>query len=476
MPMPEPMKTSVEPEQYRLLILRRKATELLVTAEACRFSLPEVEIPKWERIAPLLSAAVTSLWGFEAYSLFTVSIPPVSAGISRVHHQVMHASSNHNTPKDFGWYWVPVASLSDKLFTHPEDYQAMRSAFVQLESYASKSVNGPFGKPNSLQEVFEWAEHEIAPLGLSLNGKSRQLNASPTFSLIRMETNGPALWFKAVGEPNVREYPITLALARLFPAFVPTIIAKRDEWNAWLATEAEGTHPDESSEIQTWIAAAKALADLQLTSVGRTLHLIGAGCRDARPSSLLELVHPFLDVMAGLMEQQTVTSPAPLSRTELRTLAAQLQDALLLCANSGIPNALSHLDFNDGNILVSENRCTFLDWAEACVGHPFITFEYLLEHMRRLRSANNPWEPALASAYVKSWRPLVEHAELSTAISVAPLLAAFTYAAAGGMWRNPDRITSPDLAKHLRSLTRRIKREADRWAGERAYRSLPCLG
>jgi hypothetical protein len=472
------MNTSTECERdsYRLLIIRRNATELLLTIAGCKFSLPAVEIPRWERAAPLLTAAVKDLGDFEAHSLFTLSTERPLDGVSRIRYQVMESSvPNRKSPRGWRWYWVLVSSLCDKSFADSEDYRAIRSATAELEGYASGLLHGPFGKPSWIRGVFEWVEREIAPLGLRITGRFRQLNASPTFSLIRMETNGPAIWFKAVGEPNLREYPITLTLAKLFPAFVPKIIATRSDWNAWLVTETEGTHPDESSEIATWMTVAKRLADLQLASFGQTLHLIDAGCRDARICSLLELVEPFLEVMAGLMEQQTKASPAPLSRTELRTLGAQLQDVFSHFNTSAIPHALGHLDFNAGNILVFQNQCAFLDWAEACVGHPFVTFQYLVEYLRRYRPSNTSWEPALTSAYVESWRSFVDPDEISAAVAAAPLLAVFTYAAAGGLWRNPDRLAHPDTAKHLRSLTRRTKREADRWAIQRPTRSVPCL-
>jgi len=51
-------------------------------------------------------------------------------------------------------------------------------------------------------------QRAIEPYGLRLSGEFRQLNASPTFALLRLETTGQALWFKAVGEPNLREFPI----------------------------------------------------------------------------------------------------------------------------------------------------------------------------------------------------------------------------------------------------------------------------
>jgi hypothetical protein len=336
-----------------------------------------------------------------------------------------------------------------------------------LQSYANGSMPGAFGKPGWLREVFGWINQQIAPFGRRTTGPFRQLNASPTFSLLRIETNGPPLWFKAVGQPNLREYPITCALSKHFPAFVPHVIATHKEWNAWLAAEGSGAHPDENSDFQAWLTITMTLADLQLASFGQGLHLIDAGCRDVRVCALVDLVKPFLESMAALMEQQRKVSPAPLSYQELMELAGPLREALAILEDSGIPNALGHLDFNPGNILVSLNRCVFLDWAEACVGHPFLTFEYLLENLRRLRPFDQSWQTKLLSAYMDQWRFFVEPEALVEAIATTPLLAVFVYALSGESWRDPARLRDSSAASHLRSLVRRMKREAQTLAARR---------
>jgi hypothetical protein len=130
--------------------------------------------------------------------------------------------------------------LAETCFRDPCDFQAVRQAIAQSMAYAQDPPRGPFGRLGWSPELKQWVQEEIATHGLHLNGRFRQLNASPSFSLIRFETNGPAVWFKAVGAPNQREYPVTLALARLFSQFLPQIVATRPEWNGWLALEAQG--------------------------------------------------------------------------------------------------------------------------------------------------------------------------------------------------------------------------------------------
>jgi hypothetical protein len=301
---------------------------------------------------------------------------------------------------------------------------------------------------------------KAAPLGLYPTGEFQQFNASPTFSLIRFETNGPALWFKAVGEPNLRESPITVELANLFPSFVPRMIARHKDWNGWLTIETEGTHPDENSDSEAWTRVAKTFGELQIASLGQTQLLLNAGCRDMGARTLLGLIEPFLEVMADLMEQQTKQLPPPLSRSEIATLRMQLQNALSEATDSEIPNAIGHLDFNPGNIVVNHSACTFLDWAEACAGPPFLTFQYLLEHLRRYRQTNS-WQSTVTSAYLDTWRSVISQAQITEALRLSPLLAVFAYAACTDAWRDPEARKRTETARYFRSLTRRMKREAE---------------
>jgi hypothetical protein len=306
---------------------------------------------------------------------------------------------------------------------------------------------------------------------IRLTGNFRQLNASASFSLIRFETTGPAVWSKAVGKPNSHEFNIVSILAALFPAYLPPIIAVRPEWNAWLTTEVEGTSPDADSDFSTWKTISARLAELQIASVHEVRRLTSAGCRDIRVSSLLNSTDEFFSIMNKLMKLQTKAPPSILTSEEILDLSNRIKEILSLLAASGIPDALNHLDFNPGNILVSGDRCTFIDWAEAAIGHPFLTFQYLLEHLTRLRPDRADQREELVSAYASQWKRFAPPSAVSHSLALAPLVAVFAYAVSTGTWREPEMFTSPRVAGYFRSLVRRMKREADALEN----RSLECI-
>jgi aminoglycoside phosphotransferase (APT) family kinase protein len=287
---------------------------------------------------------------------------------------------------------------------------------------------------------------------------------------MRFETTGPAVWFKAVGKPNSHEFNIVSILATLFPTYLPPIIAVRPEWNGWLATEVKGTSPDADSDFSTWRTISVRLAELQIASLHEVPRLISAGCRDIRVSSLLDFTDEFFAIMDKLMKQQIKTPPSILTSKELLDLKKRIKEILSLLAASGIPDALNHLDLNPGNIIVSGERCTFIDWAEAAIGHPFLTFQYLLEHLTRLRTDYAARREELVSAYASQWEGFAPSSGISNSLASAPLIAVFAYAVSSGTWREAETFASPRVAGYFRSLVRRMKREADALAN----RSLEC--
>jgi hypothetical protein len=440
---------------YRLLVLRKSGSELLVASERPPITLPWVEIPRWERVAKNVIAAVRKRYGLSAICLFAPELPAATTDGEQPLYQVLETREAPIGPPD-ETRWLPLDSISDQSFADEQDLAAIIDMLRQIAEFQRGEAVGPFGGPGWIEELSSWVQRAIEPYGLRLSGEFRQLNASPTFALLRLETNGPALWFKAVGEPNLREFPISLTLSRLFPGFVPTVIATHPIWHGWLTTEFAGSTLDEVPDACAWERASQTLGELQIVSVGMIDELLEAGCRDLRVTSLLTMVDPFLEVMSRLMEQQQKTPPPVLDRDELLTLGSQIKEALSDLAELGIPDTLGHLDFNPGNILCSADQCVLLDWAEAYVGPPFPTLQYLREHLRRLRPEEIRLGAEIFEAYATKWRRILSRATASSAMDLAPLLAVFAYAAGTSAWRSPTILQEPRTTAYLRSLTRRI--------------------
>lgn len=457
-------------ETRRIILLRLpggKNPEVLLGLEGTDRTLPQVQIARWQRVAEYLTAAFKETCGINAVSVSSIESHPAESGSEQITYEIMEPHEPRRDEAPCDKRWVAVDSLVESGFHDPNDFQAIRRAVAQSIASSEGASCGPFARLGWFHELEHWVQEEIRPHGLHLSGRFRQLSAYPTFSLIRFETEGPAVWFKAVGAPNRREFPITVALARRFSRFLPEIIAARSEWDGWLSLETEGLLLDKCSTLEGWEAAARNLAELQIQSLGRSVSLLDLGAHDLRTRALAEMAEPFFCAMLEATERQTNLTHA-LSREQLCCLSARVQRALAVLENTGFSATLGHLDINPGNIIHSPSGCVFLDWAEAFVGHPFLTFEYLLEHFRRVFGQDQPGEVQLIAHYSPPWCSLVCESDIRRALEVAPLLAVFGCAAGNRLWMEQGRPSCAD--GYLLSLTRRMERESRALPEER----VPC--
>src|SRR5882724_7421965 len=367
-------------DSYRLTVTRRNASEILLSERGSGWTLPCFAIRPRQREAEQLVSEFNREWGLETYCLFIPNLTTSDRNGDGTKCAVME-SARHSDKAPDGNCWMPPSAAADRIDAGKAP--AIREALKELDAYARGEKTGPFARPGWLQELFQWVEEQVSPLGLRPTGKFRQLNASPTFSLLRLATNDGALWFKATGEPNAHELAVSLLLARLFPNHVPRILGVHRAWNGWLSAEESGTALDEISDCFTWEQAAGELAELQIASIGKSRELLEGKCKDLRISGVVKLIDPFLARMADFIAAQEKKSPAPVSNSELASLGDGLKESCSLLQSFSLPDTLGHIDFNPGNILVSPDHCVFLDWAEGCVTNPVITFEYLRRHMER---------------------------------------------------------------------------------------------
>jgi Phosphotransferase enzyme family len=449
---------------YRLIVTRRDASELLLVRCESGWSLPSVEIQRGQRIAEQLTTELYAHYACRGYCLFL----PTSAGeLARC--AVMEASQNDEMSPG-GTCWIPLAEATSLSTESADAYAIIEKSIKELDTLRNAPRLAPFAKPGWLAELTEWVGEQVTPLGLRLTGNYTQLNASPAFSLVRLETNDSAVWFKAAGEPNRHERPVAACLARLFPEYVPRLLGVHASWNGWLTEEVSGTRLDPTAEFSAWSKAAEDLAHLQILSIRRQAELLEGQCKNLRLPRLVAEIDPFLDRMREFMAAQEKTTPAPLTDTELARLGTRLKRACSSLCDARLPDTLGHLDFNPGNIFIAPDRCVFLDWAEACVTSPLITFEFLREHFQRARGNSSTIEH-LVNSYRGPWRSVVPPADWNQAIAVSPLVAVFAYAVACSAWRCPETRGQRSHAGYFRSLTRRMYREAEGISA----RSEPCF-
>jgi hypothetical protein len=452
-------------DNYRLIVTRRNASEILLGLQESAWHLPSVEILQGQRVAEQLGAELYAQWGCRAYCLL---VPTLAARLP--HCGVMEAIELEQIAST-GTCWKPLDAATCAAVASAEDRTVIEKSIKQWAAYRREPSQAPFAKPGWLSELFAWSQQQLAPLGLRLTGSFGQLNASPTFSLIRLEANNSAVWFKATGEPNRHELAVTVCLARLLPEYVPEVLAVQVAWNGWLVREVAGGTLDRGTQLASWLRTAEDLARLQIKSARKRAELLDAGCLDLGLPRLIGEVDPFIDRMRGLMAAQEKKTPARLTDPELTLLGESLKQACSRLSELGLPDTLGHLDFNPGNVIVSTGRCVFLDWAEACLANPLVTFEYLREHFRHKWAADPAAVESLIATYMEPWEPLVPMNKMKQAALFSPLIAVFAYAVGADARRSSELCRKSSEGAYFRSLARRMLREA----GQIIERRESCL-
>jgi len=437
-----------------VIITRRAHAELLlIKKELDGFALPQVTVPRWERIAPHLISQVREHFGADAICLFSGESDRSKDGAARF--CVLEARET-DEPLVNGLAWVSLDDAACKSLTSEAGRAALRSAILVANEYNSGVRSGQFARSGWFGDLTSWIAAQLLQHRLELQKRWTQYNMGPEFCLLRLETNGPALWFKAVGEPNLQGYAITTALAALHSPHLPEMLAAHSVWHGWLMTEAHGCHLDETSNPQHWESVASSLADLQVASISMADKLLAVGCKDLRPAQLTHAIGPLLDVIRELMATQTADPPRALTAAELRQLGEHLRSACESLQSVGIPDTLGQTDFNPGNVLVNSDGAIFLDWAEASIGNPFFTLEFLVALCQRLRPSREAWAHAIRDAYLVPWKAGYSDEQLRRAFRWTPLVATLAFAVGCPGWQAGSGHIHSNVQKLLRSLARRM--------------------
>jgi Phosphotransferase enzyme family len=444
-------------ETWGVLLASRDGEQILLEKQNENWSLPRIEIPTQERIAANINRVIRRDLGIPVISLYPV-VPADSDALAGDPYHAVAVLPRNSDPLP-GNKWKSISSLSERSFSRPLDFSAIRAFRAGLERKEIARGTEPFLRPDWFTDVTRWIADMLRPHALRLTGSFEQFNADSIFSLIRFETNGGAVWFKAVGAHNSREFPITLALANMCPARLPRVLASNPEWRAWLAAEASGICLRAKPDSQLWENAAANLACLQITSISNSDILRAAGARDFTSSPLRSLAESFFAFYTTSPPASLASGGDALTGRDIEDISSAVLDSLAYLEAAGLPNTVGHMDLNPGNIYLTEAGCVFLDWAEAFIGNPFFSYEYLLQHFRQAVSPGVQEEKRFREAYLVAWRKVVASADFHAAISAAaPLAALFAYAAT--LWSETTTRADLNVAreKYIACLIRKMRR------------------
>jgi hypothetical protein len=407
-------------DRYKVAILRGASldsSEILLETSPDGVRLPEFEIRKYQRPAQELINGIRERYRFETVAMatphLTPSVDPSQPDVPQPFLYVLECLSQES-PAPAGNCWLPVALAE---LQHAEDPQ-IGVALDQLTA-----PQGPFARAGWSARLTDW----IRGLGVPVTGVFRQIHGDHLFAIVRFEAlHGPAVWFKAVGEPCLTEWYVTPALAAENPDCFPRLLGTLPEWRGWLMEEASGKLLFHHDDYESWQRAVTALAQLQLRYVAQTGRLLLLGCKDQRLSGLRQDIAPFFEAMVEVMARQQSERVERLDRTTLMRMADDAHRVLDSAEGLRIPDSLTHGDFGPHNVIVDDFSAKFIDWAEASVGPAFSTLEYFLVWRKKRFPDRDEWSAPLRKAYTDVWRDIVPAHAAREHARIAPALTALT--------------------------------------------------
>jgi hypothetical protein len=435
---------------YRIAFILPESRHLLAMQADGARELPTIDIPLWRRPAEHLTRLIEERWQITTVVLDVVADEslPTPCAIVEVRNP-----SWEFTKECFRL--VDVDDLPDSSLAESE------KATLQSILTGDDADRGPFSRIGWVEEAQAWIQQAISEREITFTGELRHLNAGGDFCLIRFSTVcGPAVWLKAVGAPNTREFEITAFLASTCPQYLPSIAAMREDWHAWVMDEF-GSPLHGSSPLREFEQAAHKFAHLQIELSDKSAELLGVHCSDHRIQTLDSQVDSLIAYLDEAMHLQTSTKVAKLSSARLETIRTLLHRACVTLEELRIPDSLLHSDISPGSILNDGRDCVFTDWCEASVGNPFITLEQLCAHMARNCDHSASQIPALRNTYRSCWMDLLPEHVIDEALRLAPLISILSYLYGRGDWLSSPRRHNPSFQGYARSLARHMDRIAE---------------
>jgi Phosphotransferase enzyme family len=199
-------------------------------------------------------------------------------------------------------------------------------------------------QPGWLDEATLWIDERV-----ERSEDVELLRTRPWSAILRVPTAGGELWFKENPPALAFEPALTVLLAGLRPDCLPEVVGAE---GPRLLTRRVGPSLGEifaaGGSPPRWEEILPLYAGLQIEAAPLVDDALAAGVPDFRPARLVDLAAPFL------------------ARAELEAVARSV-DGL----GVALPPMVTHEEVHEGNVFVGDGRPFFLDWAEACVSHPF---------------------------------------------------------------------------------------------------------
>lgn len=293
----------------------------------------------------------------------------------------------------------------------------------------------PWHDPAWMKQAHEWILAETRRQSIQVTGDIEQPHLYPWSTVLHVPTNEGKLFFKATAPETMFEVPLTHRLAEWFPDRMPELAAV-DLERGWMLMRDGGGQLRQSirpaQDIAPWRPVIHLFSELQAGAAKHLDELLAIGVPDYRLPILPDLYRQLLaDEKSLLIDQEKGLTTRDLQT--LRGMAARFEQICAELVAYGIPESINHGDFHDGNVLVRERRIAIIDWADACLSHPFMSLRTLFVSIEIALKLDEyvftPEMAALLDHYLEAWHDYGSIEHLRSAYQVSKPVASIVKAA-----------------------------------------------
>lgn len=435
--------STVRDVEYRVVVLHPASRMLLAFKRDGVWHIPRLMVPQGKRPTLHIQAVLDSVWGMSVFVVDYLSIHRTD-GACVLAELLREPSSDR------------MAEVRADELDPADLHEAEKGS---LRRIVSDEVASPIGHIGWIDEAIAWVEDTTGERGLS-KCDVEQHNAGGGFALLRMRSlSGRLYWLKATGCPNAHERGITRTLARACSSlpgcssYVPTLLAERADWNAWLMKESASSQALPQSEAESLKAVcgiASALAVLQQATLPYADQLLSSGACDHRYAHLRAMSPALFAYLRVVLDERSSDD-----EKRLRFLEEASLGILETLEASPIPNCIVHADLNWGNILLVPHP-QFIDWSEAYIGNPATSLNQLIALFQSVHPRlGDRIGSAAREAYLSGWKGFGV-ADWRDNLHCAQVTSLMTLLFGRFHWMSSESNTPRPDGRYLRFLTEKL--------------------
>ncbi len=434
--------------EYSLLIRHPAEERLLLLPKGDGWTLPwfrHKERHFWQEVAHI-NAAVMEMLGLRATTLrcLDTTYDPTQ---DRVSSSYALESQDAQWPLPPGARWADAGDLDAISLAQPELTPALCDWLDFRQPQETQPNRAAWYEPGWFAQAESWMTLALAQMGRSLSSPVVQVRVWQRSCLLRAETDGGPVYFKAVPPIFAHEPAITHALAARYPQHIPTVLARHPRLPWFLMAQVDGVSLTQRQDIAIWESALRTFALIQIDLAGRVERLVELGCPQRDLAQMPDQMAQLLDD-AGLLLPSRPAGLGDEDRATIRAMLPALGIKARRLAEIKLPQTLEHGDFWPGQVLIVDHEPpappqnsrrpplsqpsapsshpVFIDWSDCSIAHPFFSlslFDDIVE-MEGYLSDVPKLRERLRNAYLGPWTVYAPMKELIEAFELARPLAA----------------------------------------------------